>query len=112
MNFKKVPSWVWWFCLTSCILFVGVAGIYTVTQQEVHNARIAAWDLEQKAKRARAAELSKQGYDIILRQRRDELRALCREQGNIPLQFWDKFVCVKPDAIAWEKFDPKPEQMQ
>lgn len=120
----RAPTWVWWFYFLSCGTFIGVAGVYiyrNVMAQKERDAHARGLvDEQRKAEesarkaednRRKAAELTSKGYNAMLKQRRQELRDTCRQQGNVPLQFWDKFVCVKPEAVAWEQFDP-PEQMQ
>lgn len=62
------------------------------------------------AKHTKAAELSKEGFEMLRQQKRNQLYARCKEDGNYPLLFIDKIVCVKPDAIAWVKYDGNPEQ--
>lgn len=70
----------------------------------------AAQQLTQATKRRKAEELAQKGFEALTLARRNQYVARCREDGNYPLLFIDKIVCVKPESIAWVKYDDNPEQ--
>lgn len=113
---KAVLTWSLWLFYVALVSFVGAAVIYGYRKVEKAKAQDEAWRLEQnalnekKARRGKAEALAREGFEVLAQQRRNNRYAVCRAQGNVPMLFLDKIICVKQEAIAWEKRDELPEQ--
>lgn len=116
---NKIPFWVKLFAFFSITFFTTTAVVkfnqrtkriedealrYKV-QAEQDRTRV-----EQEARHRRAEQLAAEGFEKLRYERRKQLYLLCHDEGNYPLLFIDKVVCVKPESVVWSKYDGTPEQ--
>jgi hypothetical protein len=103
-----IPLWVWLFVVFSVV--IGATVVFRRYWALAKIERTAEKDKSaQEAERGKAVALAEEGYRQLVQERRNRLFARCRTDGNYPLLFIDKVVCVKPEAIAWVRYDGKPE---
>lgn len=110
---RGIPSWAWVLAVFGVTLFSVVA---TRTYKNYKAADLGMKSLQTQddklKRRAKAEELARKGFEALSLARRNRYVLRCREDGNYPLLFIDKIVCVKPESIAWVKYDDIPEQEQ
>jgi len=103
---RKIPPWAWLLAFFCVALFVATALFRMGQNVKDRDAHKIAEVLARETERNEAAER----LVMLRQQKRNRLFARCREDGNYPLLFIDKIVCVKPESIAWVKYDDNPEQ--
>ena len=112
----KIPFWVKLFAFFSSVLFTTIVLLkinQKIKREETASLRakvLVEQKAEQEAHRRKAEELAAEGFERLQQARRNQLYLLCRDDGNYPLLFIDKVVCVKPESIAWVKYDGEPQQ--